>query len=60
VDIVRICKERNHDAIVVPAPPHLRIQPGDDSVNWMTYVVHHAPCGVFLAMHPAIPREVVG
>ncbi len=59
-DIVRICKERNHDAIVVPAPPHLRIQPGDDSVNWMTYVVHHAPCGVFLAVHPAIPREVVG
>lgn len=60
VEIVRICKERNHDAIVVPAPPHLRIQPGDDRVNWMTYVVHHAPCGVFLAMHPAIPREVVG
>lgn len=60
LEIVRICKERNHDAIVVPAPPHLRIQPGDDRVNWMTYVVHHAPCGVFLAMHPAIPREVVG
>ncbi len=59
-EIVRICKERNHDAIVVPAPAHLRIQPGDDCANWMTYVVHHAPCGVFLAMHPAIPREVVG
>lgn len=59
-EIVRLCQERNHDAIIMPAPPHLRIQPGEDRADWLTYVVHHAPCGVFLAMHPLIPRNVVG
>jgi hypothetical protein len=28
--------------------------------DWVNYVRQYAPCSVFLAAHPVIPREVVG
>ena len=59
-DIVRISREGNHDAIVLPAPSTTWAPAGADADDWMSYVVTHAACSVFIAVHPAIPREVVG
>ncbi len=59
-DIVRLSRECDHDAIVLPAPSTSWAPPGADADDWMSYVVSHAPCSVFIAVHPAIPREVVG
>jgi amino acid transporter/nucleotide-binding universal stress UspA family protein len=60
-EIVRMSREGNYGAIVVPAPSATwgPTAAGADE-DWMSYVVHHAPCSVFIAVHPAIPREVVG
>jgi amino acid transporter/nucleotide-binding universal stress UspA family protein len=59
-EIIRMCGDGNFDAIVVPAPStSWRREPDIDDDGWLSYVVTHAPCSVFIAVHPAIPREVV-
>ena len=58
-EIVRISREGNYDVAVLPAPS-TTWAPSNEDVDWMSYVVHHAPCNVFIAVHPKIPREVVG
>ncbi|HEX5470511.1 MAG TPA: hypothetical protein VFW73_01430, partial [Lacipirellulaceae bacterium] len=60
-EIVQTSREGSYDAIVLPAPssawaPSATIA----EENWMQYVVTHASCSVFIAVHPTIPREVVG
>lgn len=58
-DVVRWLNQGSYDAIVVPAPSaswSLASAATDECVN---YVLQHAPCSVFVAAHPAIPREVV-
>ncbi|HVT29510.1 MAG TPA: universal stress protein, partial [Lacipirellulaceae bacterium] len=60
-EIVRMSREGNYDAIVLPAPSTKWPPTGEgDERDWMSYVVSHAPCSVFIAVHPTIPREVVG
>ena len=59
-DIVRISRELNFGAIVVPAPSESWKFRGDNPDDWLSYVLKNSPCGVFIAVHPAIPREVVG
>jgi amino acid transporter/nucleotide-binding universal stress UspA family protein len=57
--IVELSRTNNCDAIVLPSSsPWAPANNGAD--DWMTYIVRHAPCSVFVAIHPAIPREVVG
>jgi hypothetical protein len=59
-EIVRISREGNYDAIVLPAASASWTPSGAAPDDWMSFVVHHAPCSVFIAVHPTIPREVVG
>jgi hypothetical protein len=53
-------RDGNYDAIILPAPSTAWPPAGDGDEGWMSYVVQHAPCPVFIAVHPSIPREVVG
>jgi amino acid transporter/nucleotide-binding universal stress UspA family protein len=59
-EIIRMSREGNYDAIVLPAPSSSWSPAGTGPDDWMAYVVQHAPCSVFIAIHPTIPREVVG
>jgi len=59
-EIVRLSREGNYDVIIVPAPSTSWKPSGAEADDWMSYVVTHAPCNVFIAVHPSIPREVVG
>jgi amino acid transporter/nucleotide-binding universal stress UspA family protein len=58
-EIVQLINEGNYDAVVLPA---ISVPgAGNGAVDALTdYILHHAPCGVFIAFHPAIPRQVVG
>jgi hypothetical protein len=55
--VVQILRDGSYDALVLPvlAP----IGAAVDHDTWTRYVVQHAPCSVFCAAHPAIPREIV-
>ncbi|MEX0610613.1 MAG: universal stress protein, partial [Pirellulales bacterium] len=57
-EIVRLIGEGSYDAIVLPASS-VPLTASAEADDWAMYVVQHAPCGVFIAAHPAIPREVV-
>jgi nucleotide-binding universal stress UspA family protein len=59
-EIVRQSREGNYDAIILPAHSASWASSGEVADDWMAYVVQHAPCSVFIAIHPTIPREVVG
>jgi hypothetical protein len=59
-EIVRISREMDYDAIVLPAPSSSWKFGGPNADDWMSFVLANAPCGVFIAVHPSIPREVVG
>jgi nucleotide-binding universal stress UspA family protein len=57
-EIVQVINTGNYDAVVLPtfALPGA----GTDAVEPIgDYLLRHAPCGVFLAFHPAIPRQAV-
>ncbi|MFO0791064.1 MAG: amino acid permease [Pirellulales bacterium] len=58
--IVQLSREGNYDVIIVPAPSTSWRRVSPEASDWVSYVVTHAPCNVFIAVHPAIPREVVG
>jgi len=53
-DIVRLLNAGKYDLLVVATPAPWPMT-GD---NWLNYVHQHAPCGVFLASQPVIPREL--
>jgi nucleotide-binding universal stress UspA family protein len=58
-EIVSLSRAGDYDAIVLPAAsawPPSEITHDE----WMRYIIRHASCSVFIAIHPAIPREVVG
>jgi hypothetical protein len=57
-EIVRLTTEGRYDAIVLPAPSAGWV-PAEAADDWRNYVMQHAPCSVFVAAHPAIPREIV-
>jgi hypothetical protein len=58
-EIIRRSREGKYDLIILPAPSAMWTPTGTDA-DWMSYVVHHAPCNVFIAVHPKVSREVVG
>ena len=59
-EIVRLSREGVYDAIVLPALSASATPFGTAVDDWPIYVLQHAPCSVFIAVHPAIPREAVG
>jgi len=57
-EIVETINTGDYDAVVLPYVGVLGATGGTvDPV--IDYVLHHAPCGVFLAFHPLIPRQAV-
>ncbi len=58
-NIVRLANEGNYDVLVVPWPEESHFPTSDDR-TWIGHVLLHASCSVFLATHPAVPREIVG
>ena len=59
-EIVDISRQGNYDAIVLPALS-ASCTPFDTATSdWPIYILQHASCSVFIAVHPAIPREAVG
>jgi nucleotide-binding universal stress UspA family protein len=59
-EIIEISRKGNYDAIVLPALTASATPFGPATLDWPVYVLQHAPCSVFIAVHPAIPREAVG
>jgi amino acid transporter len=59
-EIVRMGALGRYDVIVLPAPSVSWDASGIVADDWFTYVLHHAAGNVFVAVHPAIPREIVG
>jgi amino acid transporter/nucleotide-binding universal stress UspA family protein len=53
--IVETINTGDYDAVVLPSASAAESAAG----HVTDYVLAHAPCGVFLAFHPAIPRQVV-
>jgi nucleotide-binding universal stress UspA family protein len=58
--IVEISRKGGYDAIVLPALSASGTPFGQAASDWPIYILQHAPCSVFIAVHPAIPREAVG
>src|SRR3954447_3085448 len=59
-EIIEISCKGSYDAIVLPALTASATPFGPATLDWPVYVLQHAPCSVFIAVHPAIPREAVG
>jgi nucleotide-binding universal stress UspA family protein len=59
-EIIEVSRKGNYDAIVLPALTASATPFGPATLDWPVYVLQHAPCSVFIAVHPAIPREAVG
>jgi hypothetical protein len=59
-DIVRLAGEGHYDAIVLHTFGKEGTAANADENEWMNCVLQNATCGVFIATHPAIPREIVG
>jgi amino acid transporter len=57
-DVVRLATEGRYGAIVLPARS-AGWMPAEAADDWRNYVMRHAPCSVFVAAHPSIPREIV-
>jgi nucleotide-binding universal stress UspA family protein len=57
-DIVRLAREGNYDVVVLPWSEESRAVAGAVESDWAYYVLQNAPCSVFLASHPVIPKEV--
>jgi amino acid transporter/nucleotide-binding universal stress UspA family protein len=58
-EIVALSRAGNYDAIVLPAPSSWPAAAAETH-DWMSHIIRHASCSVFVAVHPGIPREVVG
>jgi hypothetical protein len=58
-DIVRFARDGNYNVIVLPWTEESRTQVGPIDCDWSSYVLQNAPCGVLLASHPVVPKEVV-
>jgi hypothetical protein len=59
-EIVRMSRDGGYDAIVLPALSASETPFGAAAADWPVYILLHARCSVFIAVHPMIPREIVG
>jgi amino acid transporter/nucleotide-binding universal stress UspA family protein len=57
-EIVELINTGDYDAVVLPSAG-MPGEMGGLADKCIDHVLHHAPCGVFIAFHPAIPRQVV-
>jgi amino acid transporter len=57
-DIVRLAREGCYNVVVLPWSEEKRAHTGPVEADWAYYVLQNAPCSVFLASHPVIPKEV--
>jgi amino acid transporter len=58
-EIVRMIADGGYDAMVLPAPSAFWSPSDSAPDDWLTFVLHHAPCSMFIAVHPTVPREIV-
>jgi hypothetical protein len=59
-EIVRLSQIGGYNAIILPALSASPTPVGTGTDDWPIYVLQHSSCSVFTAVHPTIPREVVG
>ena len=57
-DIVRLAHEGNYNVVVLPWSEEARSNSLPIESDWAYYVLQNAPCSVFLASHPVVPKEV--
>jgi hypothetical protein len=57
-EIVQLAKSGGYDVLVLPWPQTWS-PTGGNGDNWINHVKQHAPCSVFMAAHPVIPRVAV-
>jgi amino acid transporter len=57
-DIVRLAREGNYNVVVLPWSEEARSNSLPVESDWAYYVLQNAPCSVFLASHPVVPKEV--
>jgi nucleotide-binding universal stress UspA family protein len=56
-EIVRLARESQYDLIILRLPEETALRSGTGT-TLLQYVLHNSHCPVFLASHPAIPKEV--
>jgi amino acid transporter/nucleotide-binding universal stress UspA family protein len=57
-DIVRLAEEAGYDLIVLPAAGESRGYSSTNQDDCADFILHNAPCSVFVASHPALPKAV--
>jgi nucleotide-binding universal stress UspA family protein len=55
---VLVARTGNYDVAVLPWSAEVLSHLDEEAGQWVSYVVRHASCNVFLASHAAIPKEV--
>ena len=54
----RLAREGNYNVVVLPWSEEARSNSLPIESDWAFYVLQNAPCSVFLASHPVVPKEV--
>jgi hypothetical protein len=57
-EVVQLARDGNYDVLVLPWSDANWPPATATADDWLSYVRRNAPCSVFLAAHPVIPREV--
>jgi amino acid transporter len=58
-EIVRLAREGSYNVIVLPWSEETRQYANVSEADWAHFILQNAPCSVFLASHPVVPKEVV-
>ncbi len=59
-ELASLARAGNYNVIVLPWSQELLSLAETSAGKWVSEVFRLAPCSVFLASHPVIPKEVVG
>ncbi len=59
-ELARLARAGNYNVIVLPWSEELLSLAETEAGKWVSEVFRQAPCSVFLASHPVIPKEIVG
>ena len=57
-DVVRLAREGHFDLVVVATPAQWSDTNGRPTAPWLHFLLEHSHCPIFLAIPPAIPKEV--